>query len=182
MNLPFRTLSIVGAVAIVLSGCGGGDDDSTSADAGPIPLTVPKATCGTGDVPESGLQGQVPASVRAAGFKGFNCNLTLQGQSRGDGASWQHAFFQDAAAHRCSYYDTSSSTANRTHTGVVAVDVTDPTKPTPTAYLTTVAMIDPWESLKVNTRRQLLGAVNALNGSGGPQIDLYDLSGDCRQP
>jgi hypothetical protein len=182
MNLPFKTLSIVGAVAIVLSGCGGSDDDATTTANGPIPLTVPKATCATGDVQESGLQGQVPASVRAAGFKGFNCNLTLQGQSRGDGASWQHAFFQDGAQHRCYYYDTSSATANRTHTGVVTIDATDPTKPTPSAYLTTVAMIDPWESLKVNTRRALLGAVNALNGNGGPQIDLYDLSGDCRQP
>jgi hypothetical protein len=43
-------------------------------------------------------------------------------------------------------------------------------------------MLDPWESLKVNERRQLLGGVNALNGNGGPQIELYDLSGDCRFP
>jgi hypothetical protein len=180
--MQFLKTAVGAGVLLALAACGGNDDGTASADSGPIPLTVPKATCATGDTPESGLQGQVPASVRAAGFKGFNCNLALQGQSRGDGASWQHAFFQDASAHRCSYYDTSSATANRTHTGVVTIDVTDPTKPTPTAYLTTVAMIDPWESLKVNARRQLLGAVNALNGNGGPQIDLYDLSGDCRQP
>jgi hypothetical protein len=43
-------------------------------------------------------------------------------------------------------------------------------------------MIDPWESLKVNDRRQLLGAVNSLNGNGGPEIDLYDISSDCRTP
>ncbi len=43
-------------------------------------------------------------------------------------------------------------------------------------------MIDPWESLKVNERRQLLGGVNALNGNGGPEIELYDISGDCRSP
>ena len=51
-----------------------------------------------------------------------------------------------------------------------------------TTFLTTTGMIDPWESLKVNDRRQLLGAVNALNGNGGPEIDLFDLSGDCRYP
>ena len=51
-----------------------------------------------------------------------------------------------------------------------------------TASLSTRSMIDPWESLKVNERRQLLGGVNALNGNGGPQIDLYDISGDCRNP
>jgi hypothetical protein len=168
--------------AIVVAGCGGSSSDTTSADSGAVPLTVPKATCAAGDVPESGLQGQVPAAVRAAGFKGFSCNLTLLGQSRGDGASWQHAFFKDGAGHQCSYYDTSSSTVNRTHQGVVTIDTTDPSKPTPTAYLTTIAMNDPWESLKVNDRRQLLGAVNALNGNGGPEIDLYDLSGDCRFP
>jgi hypothetical protein len=65
---------------------------------------------------------------------------------------------------------------------VVTVDATDNSKPKATAFLTTTAMIDPWESLKVNERRQLLGAVNALNGNGGPELDLYDLSGDCRSP
>ncbi len=173
------------SAAIAVYGCGGSDINNDTAgpeDAGPIPLTVPKATCGLSDVPESGLQGQVPAAVRAAGFKGFNCNLTLIGQSRNDGASWQHAFFRDQAGHNCSYYDTSSSAVNRTQRGVVTIDATDLTKPTPTAFLTTTAMIDPWESLKVNDRRQLLGAVNALNGNGGPEIDLYDISGDCRFP
>ena len=43
-------------------------------------------------------------------------------------------------------------------------------------------MLDPWESLKVNERRQMLGGVNALNGNGGPEIELFDLSGDCRFP
>jgi hypothetical protein len=51
-----------------------------------------------------------------------------------------------------------------------------------TTYLNTTAMLDPWESLKVNERRQMLGGVNALNGNGGPEIELYDLSGDCRFP
>jgi hypothetical protein len=48
---------------------------------------VPKATCGPGDHPETALQGQVPAALRAAGFKGFNCNLELIGQSKGEGAN-----------------------------------------------------------------------------------------------
>jgi len=174
--LNIGTLSVV--LAFAACGGGGGDDSANA----PIPLTVPKAECGTGDSPETGLQGQVPAAVRAAGFKGYNCNLTLMGQSRNEGASWQHAFFTDRAGHRCFYYDTSAATANRTHQGVVTIDATDPGKPVPTAYLTTVGMNDPWESLKVNERRQVLAAVNALNGNGGPELDIYDLSGDCRQP
>ena len=43
-------------------------------------------------------------------------------------------------------------------------------------------MLDPWESLKINERRGLLGAVNGQNGGGGAEIDIYDISGDCRYP
>jgi hypothetical protein len=160
------------------SGSYGADED----DDGAIPLTVPKAECGENDHPETGLQGQVPAALRAAGFKGFNCNLRLIGQSRGDGANWQSAEFKDQIGHTCAYHGTAFTTANRTHLGVPVIDVTNAHKPEPTAYLTTTSMLDPWESLKVNERRQLLGADNGHNGAGGPEVDFYDLSGDCRYP
>src|SRR5437762_13478803 len=65
-----------------------------NASGGAIPLTVPKAVCGPNDHPETALQGQVPAAMRAAGFKGFNCNLELLGQSRGNGANWQTTQFK----------------------------------------------------------------------------------------
>jgi hypothetical protein len=148
----------------------------------PVPLTVPKATCGPNDHPETGLQGQVSAAVRAAGFHGFNCNLALVGQSRGDGANWQSTEFRDEHHHVCAYHGTSFSTANRTHLGVPVIDITDADDPTATGYLTTTSMLDPWESLKVNERRQLLAADNGHNGGGGPEIDIYDVSGDCRFP
>src|SRR6266850_1335154 len=67
----------------------------TAPSGGSVPLTVPKATCGPNDHPETGLQGQVPAAMRATGFKGFNCNLELIGQSKGDGANWQTTQFRD---------------------------------------------------------------------------------------
>jgi len=172
------TSGVIAAAALGLWGCNGGGDSSD--DVTPAPLA--KATCGSGDKPETDLQGQVSAATRAAGFKGFNCNLQLVSQSRGDGGSWQHAFFHDKAGHLCNFYDTASFTDNRSHLGAVVIDATNPASPTPTAYLETTAMLDPWESLKVNERRQLLGGVNALNGNGGPEIELYDLSGDCRNP
>jgi hypothetical protein len=120
--------------------------------------------------------------MRAAGFKGFNCNLQLVGQSRGDGANWQTAEFKDSAGHICAYHGTAFSTANRTHVGVPVIDVTNQNNPTPMSYLTTTSMLDPWESLKVNDRRQLLAADNGHNGGAGPEIDIYDLSTDCRAP
>src|SRR5882724_8976721 len=71
-------LSVVATAC--LAACSG--DDNTPADSGPAPLTVPKVTsCASGDKAEEALQGQVPAALRASGFKGFNCNLTLVGQS-----------------------------------------------------------------------------------------------------
>jgi len=145
-------------------------------------LVVPRATCGAGDNPETALQGQVPANLRASGFKGFNCNLQLISQSRGDGANWQTANFTDRAGHKCAYHGTAFTTANRTNLGVPVIDFTNANNPTPTGYLTTTSMLDPWESLKVNERRQLLGADNGHNGAGGPEVDFYDISNDCRSP
>ncbi len=153
-----------------------------------------KARCGPGSVPETGLQGQVPAAVRAAGFKGYSCNLKLIGQSRNEGGSWQAAYFQDKRGHRCAYYDSASTAVipgtaasgvpgtPRSQRGVAVIDATRQRHPVATTFLNTTAMIDPWESLKVNERRKLLGGVNSLNGNGGPEIELFDIARDCRYP
>ena len=161
----------IASVAVLLAACGGSSSEEEAA-----PYVVQKASCGSGDTPESALQGQVPAAMRAAGFKGFSCNLQLVGQSTNEGGSWQHAFFVDKAGRKCSYYDSSSASANRTQRGVAVIDASDSAHPVATTFLNTTAMIDPWESLKVNERRQLLGGVNALNGNGGPEIELYDIN------
>jgi len=128
----------------------------------------------------------------------------LLGQSRGNGANWQTTQFKQRShdgsdngdegrgeerGHKfsrvCGYHGTASpalSAPGRTQFGVPVLDVTDPRHPTPTAYLTTSSMLDPWESLKVIERRQLLGADNGQNGGGGPEIDIYDISQDCSHP
>src|ERR1700730_8132255 len=126
--------------------------DDEGDDGGKVPLTVTKAVCGLEDHAETALQGQVPASLRASGFQGFNCNLKLVGQSRGDGANWQSAEFKDRRGHTCGYHGTAFTTADRTHVGVPVVDLTDPRDPTPAGYLTSISMLDPWESLKVNAQ------------------------------
>jgi hypothetical protein len=127
------TAGLIVAACIALMAANGTAKPSVE---GPIPLTVPKATCGPGDHPETGLQGQVPAALRAAGFTGFNCNLELIGQSKGDGANWQTTEFTDNAGHRCGYHGTASparSLPGRQHFGVPVIDITNPTNPTPTA-------------------------------------------------
>src|SRR5262245_44753542 len=179
---PLKAAFIALCCAGLVAADGGRGDDRDK----PIPLTVPKAKCGPHDRPETALQGQVPAALRAAGFQGFNCNLDLLGQARGDGANWQTTQFKQkvrgqqrhdderdddddghdndgkhsAKTRVCGYHGTASaarSLPGRTNFGVRALDLTEPRNPTITAYLDTPSMHDPWESLKVNERRQLLG-------------------------
>src|SRR6185437_6357758 len=94
---PFR----VALTGMVLAGFASGmalagfASTAQARDADPAPLVVPKATCGPNDHPETALQGQVPAALRASGFHGFNCNLDLVGQDKDDGANWQSAEFRD---------------------------------------------------------------------------------------
>src|SRR3989442_11062447 len=180
-GLPIKAL-VSGLVALSFVALSGAANGERRSDQGPVPLTVPKATCGPNDHPETGLQGQVPAPLRAAGFKGFKCNLQLIGHSRGDGANWQTAEFRDGQSRICAYHGTAFSTLNRTHLGVPVIDITNENAPTPTGYLTSVSMLDPWESLKTNARRKLLAADNGHNGGGGPQNGIYHRLGCARCP
>lgn len=133
-------------------------------------VAVPKAECGENDRAETDLQGRVPPLERATGFKGFDCNVDLIGQYRGQGAGIQLASY----AH-CAYYHTESAEGVA---GVVAVDLSDPTQPRETAFLTESAASDPWESLKVHERRGLLAAVQ----SDGEGFAIYDVKQDCTTP
>ena len=189
-NRKFWELSVVPlviAASTSLWGCGSDSGNNTQAA---VPLTVPKAaSCASGDRPETGLQGQVPAALRASGFDGFNCNLQLSGQYQGEGGNWSAATFKDGAGHVCAYHatgyikDLTGQPVARVNPGVPVIDITDPTRPTRTTSLTTPAMLDPWESLRVNPRRQVLaGDFGANSSQGGPEVDFYDLSGDCRSP
>jgi hypothetical protein len=178
-----------GVVLIVaaLGGCGTEQVPAKATRSGFA--SVPKATCGPLDRTETGLQGQTPLADRQSGAttQAYNCNLEQAGQFEGEGASWQLTWFQD-----CAYYDTANNnTPAPQHPGVVVVDVSDPEHPKATDYLTGAAMLDPWESLKVNPQRKLLGANKGpgitLNSSGfalnpnDKNFTFYDIS-DCKHP
>ena len=181
-----QAASIIVALSwVALSGFGTADKSKPTD--GPAPLTVPKAVCGPNDHPETALQGQVPAALRAAGFKGFNCNLELVAQSKGDGANWQTTEFRDGHSRICAYHGSAAPNVslagrNPASYGTTIIDITEPSSPQRMGYLQTTSMLDPWESLKVNERRKLLAADNGQNGGGGPEIDIYDISDDCRFP
>ena len=85
---------------------------------------VPKAECGAADRTEGGLQGQTTSLERASGDSrlGYNCNLELVGQFRGEGA-----FSQDGPAYygHCAYMATENDPRQQ-HPGVVVIDVSIP--------------------------------------------------------
>src|SRR6266404_8597682 len=127
---------------IALSSIGGADSvldkrQTSIADEELFFAPVPKAVCGPGDKPETGLQGQVAADLRAAGFQGFSCNLKLLAQVRGEGANWQTTEWREGRGKNkkvCAYHGTaaptfaSTTTLPRTNFGVRSIDITDPTK------------------------------------------------------
>ena len=124
---------------------------------------VPKAQCGPSDRIEGGLQGQTTSQERASGDseRGYNCNLELVGQFRGEGAFSQNgpSFFG-----HCAYMATENN-PRQAHPGIVVIDVSDPKNPRATAYLAdTAAALNPHETNKVNEKRGLLG----LAQSNGP--------------
>lgn len=140
----------------------------------PFEGPVPRAQCGFGAHEETDIQGRVSVNDRDSGrsAEGYWCNIEPIGQA-GEGSSWQMAWYDD-----CAYYGTSYSGGE----GVQVVDVAQPDAPRITTTLTSPAMLDPWESLKVHDERQLLGAVAAWNGFAGGYFDVYDVSGDCSAP
>lgn len=130
---------------------------------------VPQLPCQPGDRPETGLQGRVsPADVvsgRAA--QGYNCNLELVGSFLSPGGGSFDTFGD------CAYYGMAAGAG-----ATEVLDVSDGRLPLPTATLTSTAMRDPWESLRVNAKRELLVADSPNSSS----LDIYDVSQDCRQP
>ena len=158
-----------------------------------LPLSAsaatPTATCRTTDRPETGISGETTAAERSSGaaMQGFTCNTDLIGQYQGEGASWQLTAWKN-----CAYFDQRHPTEGtvspdagplEANPGTVVVDVSDPTHPVPTTWLTASAMIDPWESVKVNPARQLLGAgQRPQTGGPGDGFSDYDITADCKQP
>ncbi|MDQ1507395.1 MAG: hypothetical protein QOD57_5122, partial [Actinomycetota bacterium] len=139
---------------------------------------VPRPTCGPGSRPETARQGEITASDRASGrsSQGYTCNLALVGNYAGEGAEWQLAWHG-----HCAYYDTRFS-GQQTKRGTVVVDAADPAHPRFSTNLTTPAMLDPWETLKVNEARGLLAGVFVGDLQGAAFFDVYDVKGDCSHP
>lgn len=196
-----RQALALATTTLLVSACGGGDS-SLSPRNGVVPPPVlipspplaatPKAVCGPGSRPETGMQGRVPRaevdSGRAA--MGYTCNTTMVGSyltpnMAGTVGGFKVERYVDKAGHDCAYYDTTllfPTNASGAEGGVNVMDMSDPTKPTLITRLTTPAMLSPHESLILSKERGVLGAVLGNPAFGPGVVDLYDISVDCRAP
>jgi hypothetical protein len=158
-------------------------------------VPTPRATCGPGAWPETGIQGRVSREDHEKGLaaRGFRCNAELVGSltkeppNLGTVGGYKVQRYVDRNGHECAYYDTSllpPSNAPDLTMGVRVVDMKDPAHPRLATILTTPAMVSPHESLIVNEKRGVLAAVAGnLSQAVLPGIvDLYDISENCLAP
>ena len=146
---------------------------------------VPRAECGPGSRPETGLQGRVSAADHASGYSDLpiTCNTELLAH-HGAAGGFKVERYTDAAGHDCAYYDGTLlfPTNVPDSVGTYVLDMTDPAHPVQTAQLLTLAMLSPHESLLVNKQRGLLAAGWGTATFQPGQIDIYDIAADCRHP
>ena len=155
----------------------------------PEQTAVPKATCGPGSHPETGIQGRVSPEDIASGrdANGLTCNTELVSHAGHSGGFRVHRYV-DPAGHECAYFDTAllfplNVPANLPDaTGVWVLDMSNPKNPVHTDSLLTPAMQSPHESLSINQTRGLLAADMGNPASGPGIVDIYDLKTDCRHP
>jgi hypothetical protein len=148
---------------------------------------TPRAVCGPGDRPETSWMGRVPLVdyVDGRALAGYTCNardVAHEGQTGGY-ATWRYV---DRAGHVCAFYDGTLTfpvnEASGKPSGVVVLDMSNPARPRRTALLSTPAMRTPHESLRLNARRGLLVAVAGGSTTQVGEVDVYDVSHDCRNP
>jgi hypothetical protein len=153
---------------------------------------TPQAPCGRGSRPETGLQGRVSRADADSGraAEGYTCNTEKVGRfgdetPYGTIGGFKVERYVDADGHECAYYDTTLLYPTNfldQEGGVNVLDMSDPTHPRLTAQLITPAMLTPHESLVLSKQRGLLAAVAGNAATFLGQVDVYDLSKDCRHP
>ncbi len=188
MKTCLSTLAIV-AAACLTSACnvGGGRGDVTLREG-----ATPKAECGPGSRPETGMQGRVSREDHDSGraAEGYTCNTEVVGSyivpnAIGTVGGFKVERYVDSQGHECAYYDTTllyPTNIADANAGVNVLDMSDPTNPVLTARLITPAMLSPHESLVVSQEAGVLAAVMGNPAFYPGIVDVYDLSADCRNP
>jgi hypothetical protein len=180
---PRRLLLVLSLCAALLSG-----GLTASSAAPPYAGPTPGTRCDAGSLPEK-VQGRAPKSDVATGryAKGYRCNL-VQVSHQGVMGGYRVERYVDKAHHECAFYDstllfpTSVPDQREKGPGVYVLDLHDPAHPVMTDTLKTPAMLSPHESLRLNTKRGLLAAVQSTPVAHVGFVDVYDVSQDCLHP
>ena len=184
---------VAGALlAIGLSGCGNSLDLSGETAAEPAAGATPRAACGPGSQPETGLQGRVSQADHDSGraAQGYTCNTQLVGtyivpNAIGSVGGFKVERYIDRHGRECAYYDSTllfPTNILDANVGVNVLDMSDPTQPALTARLITPAMLSPHESLVVSRQAGVLDAVMGKPTFYPVIVDEEGLGEDCRQP
>lgn len=157
-----------------------------------VATATPKAVCGPGSRPETGMQGRVSQDDHDSGraAEGFTCNTEVVGSylvenAIGTVGGFKVERYTDKAGHDCAYYDTTLMYPTNifdVEAGVNVLDMTDPANPVLTAQLVTPAMLSPHESVVLSHERGILAAVTGNAATYPGIVDVYDVSEDCRNP
>lgn len=147
--------------------------------------------CGENDLPETGLQGDVPRVDQESGRaeQGYNCGLALVGHATlgADGRSAAGNANMAWAGH-CAYVSGSGALFGRgtpqPWQGVAVVDVSDPASPqhvrtlrTPGSQLTSETL----HAVETPDRAILVTGEYGNQSGGDKPMDIYDVS-DCANP
>lgn len=196
MKILMTAVFSVSAI-VALSSCSGGDSERLNLSGGNTLAgggagATPRANCGPGSNPETGMQGRVSREDHDSGRAalGYTCNTELVGSfttanAIGTVGGFRTYRYVDSSGRECAYYDTTllfPTNILDANVGVNVLDMSDPTNPQLTARLTTLAMNSPHESLNISESRGLLAAVMGNAAFAPGIVDIYDLSADCRNP
>ena len=176
---------LIAAAAVAVALAGAGLATATADAQGPGTTAVPRAECGPGSRPETGMQGRMNAADHTSGYSDLpiTCNTELVSHF-GVSGGLKVERYVDAAGRECAYFDSTRlfPIDAAEVVGTIVLDMADPANPVQTATLLTPAMVTPHESLLVNARRGLLAAVMGNAAAHPGMIDVYDVSADCRDP
>jgi hypothetical protein len=187
---PAPVALLAALLSAALVACGGSPDAPLAAAV--AEGATPKADCGAGSVPETGMQGRVTADDHDSGRAavGFTCNTELVGSYTkanviGTVGGYKVERYVDEAGHECAYYDTTllfPTNVLDANAGVNVLDMSDPTNPVLSKRLVSLAMLSPHESLVVSQQAGVLAAVLGNPVFAPGIVDVYDLAEDCRDP
>ena len=189
----------ISVLTLLVAACGSSSNTNAVATAPASLKATPKATCGPGSMPETGLQGQVSSADHASGRAalGFTCNTEMVGSyvtpnpsgvmndPFGTVGGFKVLRYVDKAGHECAYYDTTllyPTNIFDVMAGVNVMDMSDPSNPVKVTELVTPAMMSPHESLVLSEERGVLAAVLGNPAAYPGSVDVYDISADCRSP